>query len=146
MNLENNFTLTQVKEKIIPVAYVLGSDSKNVFITTKRIKFTLSNGDSFYVPKGYRFDGTSIPRFLCWFASRLDDRILGALIHDRMYFTDYKRYSLGDKEAKKLADVEMLLWFNAQLPKSKFLNKAMFLGVKYLGWKVFKRRNNDFHS
>jgi len=130
-------------EQVIPVAYVVGSKGNKVFITTERIQYTLSNGDLFYVPKGFRFDGSSIPRFLWWFAPRLDDRILGSLLHDRMYYTDYLRKKHGDKYAKSFADREMLKWWNAQLPNKKRKNKLMYLFVKYLGWKVFKRFKHE---
>lgn len=134
-----NFSLETLGEQLIPVAYVLGSKNSKVFITTKMITFTLSNGELFFIDKGFRFDGSSIPRIFWWFVPRLDDRILGSLIHDMMYHSDYKRKQLGDKKAKELADKEMLYWWNAQLPKRKRINKTMYLFVKYFGWRIFRR-------
>lgn len=39
------------------------------------------------VPDGYLFDGASIPRALCWFATPVDDWLEGALLHDYIYWT-----------------------------------------------------------
>jgi hypothetical protein len=146
MNLKQEFTLEYLSEQVIPVCYVLGSKNEKVFTTTKMMTFTLSNGEMFFIKKGFRFDGSSIPRLLWWFAPRLDDRILGSLIHDAMYFSDYKRKRLGDRKAKEVADKEMLYWWNAQMPHRKRINKLMYLFVKYFGWRIFKRRNNQLDS
>ena len=142
MELRNHFVLEYLEDQAIPIAYVLGSGNKKVFITTKTFLFTLSNGEVFIIPKGFRFDGSSIPRIFWWFAPRLDDRILGSLIHDMMYYDDHKREQLGDKTAKELADKEMLYWWDAQLPNRKRINRLMYFFVKYLGWKIFKRKKD----
>lgn len=137
MELKNHFVLEYLEDQAIPIAYVLGSGNKKVFITTKTFLFTLSNGKVFIIPKGFRFDGSSIPRIFWWFAPRLDDRILGSLIHDMMYYDDYKREQLGDKAAKELADKEMLYWWDAQLPNRKRINRLMYFFRKAFGMENF---------
>jgi len=139
----DRFIRIHYKETIVPVAYVLGSKDDKCFVTTKDLRFNLSNGKTFWIPKGYRFDGASVPRFLWSLIPRIDDRLLAVLLHDYMYFSDYLRDKLTDKEAKSFADKEMLIWLNIQLPNQKFKNKSMYYAVKYLGWKIFNRRNTQ---
>jgi len=123
---------------IIPIAYVLDGSDKP-WIVTEDIGYILSNGDNYLVEKGFRFDGTSSPRFLWSTFPPVDDRILGVILHDHMYMNDYLLDVMKPRKAKRWIDKEMLLWFNKYSDKKR-QNRAMKLGVKLFGWKIFNRR------
>lgn len=126
---------------IIPISYVLYG-GKKCWITTDELVYTLSNGYKYVVEKGFRFDGTSSPRFLWSIFPPIDDRILGVILHDHMYVNDYLLDILTPREAKQWIDHEMKLWFDKYDKKPKE-NKAMFLGVKWFGWNIFKKRKDE---
>jgi len=43
------------------------------------------NGENFVIPKGFKFDGASIPKFLASFLSPVGVLLIGGLIHDYGY-------------------------------------------------------------
>jgi hypothetical protein len=137
----NNLSVDIASFPIIPIAYVLDGSDKP-WIVIEDINYVLSNGDSYLVEKHFRFDGTSSPRFLWSTFPPVDDRILGVILHDHMYAYDYLLDVMEPREAKKWIDNEMELWFNKYLDKKK-LNRAMKIGVKLFGWKIFMRRKKQ---
>ena len=50
----------------------------------KDFKYTL-NGAEYVIPKGFTFDGASIPKFLHTFLSPVGVLLMGGLVHDYMY-------------------------------------------------------------
>ena len=55
------------------------------------------NGSEYVIPKGFQFDGASIPKFLRTFFSPVGVLLIGGLVHDYMYkYTALKR---TDKKA-----------------------------------------------
>jgi hypothetical protein len=50
----------------------------------KDFKYTLS-GSEYVIPKGFTFDGASIPKFLHTFLSPVGVLLMGGLVHDYMY-------------------------------------------------------------
>lgn len=137
----NRYRIKKYRELTLPISYVIGTGKKK-FVTTKDIALRLSNGHTIIIPRGYRFDGASVPRIFWWFIPRLDDRILAVLGHDYMYWSDYLRKDIGDKKAKEFIDDEFLIWMDIQLPNwlSKCVNFTAYLVVKYFGWKIFNRK------
>ena len=137
----NRYRIKKYRELTLPISYVIGTGKKK-FILTKSVALRLSNGHTIIIPKGYRFDGASVPRIFWWFIPRLDDRILAVLGHDWMYSEDYLIGSVSDKAAKEFIDNEFLLWMDIQVDTfiGKMVNYIAYLAVKYFGWKIFNRR------
>ena len=123
---------------IVPVQYVVGG-GKKPWIITEEMTFILSNGDEYVVEEGFRFDGTSSPRFLWSIFPPIDDRIFAVILHDHMYVNDYLRDVMPDREAKDWIDNEMEIWSNEYCPREK-MNRAMKIGVDLFGWKIFLRK------
>lgn len=124
-------------EGVFPISYVIGAKEKP-FIITEDIHYVLNDGTKYIVPKGFRLDGTSSPRFVRSIVPRLDDRIVGSTLHDHMYYSDFMRGVWTDRMAKDFADSNMTDFHNLVLPKEKRLNKIMNFIVDKLGWKIFK--------
>ena len=51
---------------------------------TKDWKYKI-NGNEYVIPKGFQFDGASIPKFLRTFFSPVGVLLIGGLVHDYMY-------------------------------------------------------------
>ena len=102
------------------------------------MEIDLSNGDLITIPKGFRFDGRSTPWGLRWLFPRLNKNVFHYLIHDYLYYIDYKRLEWGDIKAKEFADNEMK-YFQSQMKQFKIEQDLCYKGVKYFGWKIFKR-------
>ena len=137
----NRYRIKKYRELTLPISYVIGTGRKK-FILTKSVALRLSNGHTIIIPKGYRFDGASVPRIFWWFIPRLDDRILAVLGHDWMYSEGYLIGSVSDKAAKEFIDNEFLIWMDIQVDTfiGKTINYIAYLAVKYFGWKIFNRR------
>ncbi len=144
MKRVNRYRIKKYRELTLPICYVIGSGKKK-FITTKDIALHLSSGKTVIIPRGFLFDGASVPRVFWWFIPRLDDRILAVLGHDFLYYSDYLRDEVSDKKAKEFIDKEFLIWMNVQMDSflSKCVNLTAYLCVKFFGWKIFKRTNQS---
>lgn len=106
------------------------------------IKIVLSNGEDIVIEKGFRFDGSSVPRCLWWIFPSYGDFFLAALIHDWCYINDYKRIEWGTDRAREFADKEMLYWSQLTNTKSIFKtwdNYLRYYAVKWFGKKVYVR-------
>lgn len=136
----NRYRVKKYRELTLPISYIIGTGKKK-FVTTKDIALRLTNGDTIIIPRGYRFDGASVPRIFWWFIPRLDDRILAVLGHDYLYYSDYLRDKVSDREAKRIIDDEFLIWMDIQVDGflSKCVNLIAYNSVKYFGWRIFKR-------
>ena len=106
-----------------PVSIVIGAKDKP-YVITEDVVYTLSSGDKYVVEKGFRLDGTSVPRLLRGLMPRINNKIIGSTLHDHMWNNDYKRIEWGDKKAKE------------------FSNRLMFIIVKSFGGSIFNRWKN----
>lgn len=104
------------------------------------------DGIKYYVPKGFRFDGASVPKFLAMWLSPVGILLVGAVIHDWLYKNTY---------LKSCTEKELLF-----LPRSKcdklfreicisvngftVLNYCCWIVLKLFGFIAWnKHRNND---
>ena len=118
-------------------------ETDKVYELTEPIHYMLSNGDIINIPIGFETDLRSVPPFLEFLISRNPDTLLAYIVHDFLYKTDYKRIELGDKKAKKFADKEMLL-IAKKIAPCRIDNKISYWAVKWFGWTVFKKYNNEY--
>ena len=63
------------------IMWLLGTRN---WVILKDFKYTL-NGTEYVIPKGFTFDGASIPKFLRTFFSPVGVLLIGGLVHDYMY-------------------------------------------------------------
>lgn len=115
-------------------------------------EYKLSSGDRIIIPKGFRFDGASIPRPLWAFLNPSGLLLIPGLIHDYGY--RYKQLWKIDeggitvspyKEGLKRTDWDrLLLDVGKQINGTRIINLAAFLAVYLLGvgaWR--KNRKKD---
>jgi hypothetical protein len=105
----------------------------------KSFTVTLSNGDEITVPKCFKTDLSSVPRFLWPLFPPYGDFLPASIVHDYMYIVDYKRDELGTKAARKLADNEMLYLSSCYNPKRPIDNYLRFLAVRIFGGYIYKK-------
>ena len=63
------------------IMWLLGTRNWTII---KDFKYTI-NGTNYVIPKGFSFDGASIPKFLRTFFSPVGVLLIGGLVHDYMY-------------------------------------------------------------
>jgi len=119
--------------------YPITKDSHYVVLEELIIK--LSNEEIIKIPKGFKFNGSSSPRFLWWLFPPYGDFFFAAIIHDYLYHIKYKSTEINIKLAKKIADKEMLIWSNI-INKRNFAkivdNYSRYYAVLLFGMKQYK--------
>ena len=104
------------------------------WITTTDLEITLSNNNIINIPKGYVWDGASIPKVLWKLFPNVELDAPCFLIHDFLY-TDkenqLKQFDYNIYKTRKFADVEMKMWGIKQDPKIKL---TIFLFYKIIRW------------
>lgn len=109
------------------------------------------NGHAYLIPKGFVFDGATIPRFLTiWFAPT-GILLLGALVHDYLYFKS-TMYKFGVNEwvtTKKYNRKEIdELFRDICIDVNGFysLNYIAYIFVRCTGWyywNQYKKKSHD---
>jgi hypothetical protein len=120
----------------IKMRRVYGSNSINNYELLEDVSFELSNGVILKIPKGYKWDLSSVPRLLWWLLPPDGDFQIGTLIHDFLY-----EYKIAER---KFADQEMYKWSVAcSATKKQSLrnidNKIRLAGVRAFGWYVYNK-------
>jgi len=124
----------------IHLSYQYGSERGKIWRVAHDINIVLSNGDRIVIPEGMETDLSSVPKFLWSIMAPYGDHLLGALIHDYLYQTDYKVEELGRSEARKFADKEFLHWTNKLNRRTKIHlldNHVRYAFVRAFGWYVY---------
>lgn len=120
--------------------------SNNYWEVAEDLQVTLSSvnyeGEKIVIKKGFKTDLASVPNLFNSVINKYGDYIIGAIIHDWLYKTDFKREELGDYQGRLLADREMLIWMN-KYNNRKWKNETMFWGVRTFGAKIYKRTPNE---
>jgi hypothetical protein len=113
---------------------------------TKDFHFTLQ-GEDYVIPKGFQFDGASVPKFLGAWLSPVGVLLMGGLVHDYAY-----RYACllkkGKKETSKIyTQKETDIIFrdiNIEVNGFVVLNYLAYWGLRLGGWLTWRshRKNN----
>ena len=105
-------------------------DGFPIYRTTAHIDFILPNWDVIRVPKGFEWDGSSIPKAAQWIIGKpMGKYALAALLHDWLYCSRL----LGDnKKGRKKAD-ELFLLVMDQLDIAWWRRKAKYRAVRIGG-------------
>ena len=123
---------------VINAAYPMSKKAHFVLLTD--IDVILSDGEIINIPKGFTFDGSSVPRFLWWAFPSYGDFLFAALLHDWFYVTRHRSSAIGTKEARKFADKEMFIWSNILNNRTfgkRVDNYIRYVVVKALGRKKY---------
>ena len=98
---------------------------------TKDFHYRFS-GQDLVIPKGFKFDGASVPKFLVQFLSPVGVLLIGGLIHDYGYKYETllkKDGTTVGKKSQKWMD-EVFRDINIEINGFYFLNYLGLLGVK----------------
>lgn len=100
------------------------------------LEIELSDGYILVAPKGTIWDGASIPSWLWWLFSPIDEGALGDFIHDQLW-GDKKgqllHFNYEIYKARKFADKERVKWRNALAPKKIIKTLITNLVIRVLG-------------
>lgn len=134
--LENIRTELEANRNPIKMKRVYGNNSINNYELLENVSFELSNGKRIIILKGYKWDLSSVPRFLWWLLPPDGDFQIGALIHDYLYENKLFERSFCDKEMYKWSSA------TSSTKKSSFRNidnKIRLIGVQLFGWYVYNK-------
>jgi hypothetical protein len=134
-SLENIRSEIQVNNPI-KMSRVYGNNSINNYELLESVTVKLSNNEVITIPKGYKWDLSSVPRFLWWLLPPDGDFQIAALIHDYLY--ENKLFY------RKFADVEMYKWSiavsgTARKSFRNIDNVLRYKGVRWFGWYVWNK-------
>jgi len=106
----------------------------------------LSNGDKIFIPKGFTWDLSSVPRLFWWVFAPDGDFELAYLIHDFLWInkeemaTHFEYYDMNFNQ--KFTDDEMLKWAKVtngteNISLRNIDNYTRYYAVRTFGWLVW---------
>jgi len=125
------------------IMWLLGTRN---WVILKDFKYTM-NGTNYVIPKGFSFDGASIPKFLRTFFSPVGVLLIGGLVHDYMY--KYAACKPADKKGQlllvdqKKAD-EIFRDINIEVNGFYFMNYLAYWSLRlggFVAWNGHRKRN-----
>ena len=125
------------------IMWLLGTRN---WVIIKDFKYTL-NGTEYVIPKGFTFDGASIPKFLRTFFSPVGVLLIGGLVHDYMY--KYSACKPADKKGQlllvdqKKAD-QIFRDINIEVNGFYFMNYLAYWSLRlggFVAWNGHRKRN-----
>ncbi len=125
------------------IMWLLGTRN---WVILKDFKYTL-NGTEYVIPKGFTFDGASIPKFLRTFFSPVGVLLMGGLVHDYMY--KYAACKPADKKGQlllvdqKRAD-QIFRDINIEVNGFYFMNYLAYWSLRlggFVAWNGHRKRN-----
>lgn len=137
INLKNIKDLQQ-ECSIVVRRRVTGSNTRPRYSLVEPITITLSDRSIIYIPSGFSWDLSSVPRFLWGLLPPDGDMELASIIHDFLYIN-------VDRRGRKFADDEMLLWSKVVSGTANrwsirnFDNQLRYIAVRMFGWIVWNR-------
>lgn len=137
-SLQNIRKELQENRNPIKIKRVYGKNSINNYELLEEVAIQLSSGRHILIPKGYKWNLSSVPRFLWWLLPPDGDFQMAALIHDYLY--EYKITN------RNFADKEMYKWSTVcsgrkNISARNFDNHTRYLGVKFFGWVVYNKKD-----
>lgn len=85
------------------------------------------------VPRGYITDFASVPVLLWGIFPPIGRSNRATILHDWWYDNRLFEETLGAKEARRLADLNLLMMLNLIEPKKKIRNYIMYLACRWCG-------------
>ena len=130
------------------IMWLLGTRN---WVILKDFKYTL-NGTEYVIPKGFTFDGASIPKFLRTFFSPVGVLLMGGLVHDYMY--KYAACKPADKKGQlllvdqKRAD-EIFRDINIEVNGFYFMNYLAYWSLRlggFVAWNGHKKETQKSNN
>lgn len=115
------------------------------WITTEEISLTLSDDHIVVIPKGYIWDGASVPSWLWWLFKPIDEGAIGDLIHDYLWDNKVKeiiRFNGSINKARKFSDRERVIIRNFYAPKKKIKTFITNLVIRLIGSFFYTKQIN----
>lgn len=108
------------------------------------------NGENYVVPKGFVFDGASVPKFLASWLSPVGVLLIGGLVHDYIY-----KYTVLIKKGKKeVSEVmnqkqadQLFRDINIEQNGFHFLNNLAYWALRiggFVAWNGHRKRKNNW--
>lgn len=100
------------------------------------LEVQLSDGYILKIPKGFIWDGASVPSWLHWLFPPIDQGALGDLIHDALWVDkqgQFEHFGYNIYKARKFADEERRLWRQAHAPNRKVFNWISHRVIRLVG-------------
>lgn len=140
LDINRNNIRELLSEGLVRFNMVFPITKKSHFCLASNLSVELSNNVVVIIPSGFKFDGSSSPRFLWWAFPSYGDFFFASLIHDYLYQTADLSDDKTIKEGKLFADKEMLLW--STILNNRNIGKMMdnylrYYAVKWFGKKVY---------
>ena len=107
---------------------------------TKDFHYSL-NGENFIIPKGFKFDGASVPKFLAQFLSPVGLLLIGGLIHDYGYKYETllrKNKTTNGIRSQKRMD-KTFRDINIEVNGFYFLNYLAYWALRLGGWVAWNK-------
>ena len=125
------------------IMWLLGTRN---WVILKDFKYTM-NGTNYVIPKGFSFDGASIPKFLRTFFSPVGVLLIGGLVHDYMY--KYAACKPADKKGQLLLvdqkrSDEIFRDINIEVNGFYFMNYLAYWSLRlggFVAWNGHRKRN-----
>ena len=99
------------------------------------------SGQNFVIPKGFKFDGASVPKFLAQFLSPVGVLLIGGLIHDYGYKYETLLKKGGTdigKKSQKWMD-KVFRDINIEINGFYFLNYLAYWALRLGGWVAWNK-------
>lgn len=117
-------------------------DGLHLYATTAIIDFVLPDGRICRIPKGFEWDGASIPKWAQWIIGKPMGRYaLAALLHDWLYSSRI----LGDTKKGRLRADELFLMAMKCLKIAWWRRKSMYRAVRLGGSKAYHQSDERQH-
>lgn len=126
-------------KKTIPLTFISGK----YWELSDDLQHTLHNGFEIIIPKGFKTDLSSTPKFLWTVLPPYGNFLLGAIVHDWLYVSDFQRKKIGTKRAREFADKEMYL-ISQELNGNKLDNWLRWKGVRLFGGKIYNKYSKEW--
>lgn len=108
-------------------------DRQYRFFLDEDVTVTLQNNNTHLIPKGYRFDGHSIPRIFWFWFPAFDADVYAALVHDWLIDTEmFWRYNRAFQD-----ETYKTLMHDPQYFASRYRRLCFPIVVRLFGWLRF---------
>lgn len=107
------------------------------------LEIQLSDGYILKIPKGYIWDGASVPSWLHWLFPPVDEGVIGDLIHDRLWEDkqgQFEYFKFNIYKARKFADDERRRWRKVHAPKKWVFNWISHAVIRAIGGLYYSRQ------
>lgn len=113
------------------------------WIVMQNMNITLSDGSIILIPKGFIWDGASIPKWLWWLFNKIDFIAIWFLIHDFVYIdkkAQLERFNYHIFNTRKFADDQILLWSKNEKIGTRITLCFFYLIIRLVGGFFYSRQ------